>query len=70
MTGKSLELENVISPDLLATRLTERYIEWDTLRNVWKNDKEEVRRYVYATDTSTTTNSSLPWKNTTTIPKL
>jgi hypothetical protein len=31
MTGnKVLELENVISPDLLATRLTEKYIEWDT----------------------------------------
>lgn len=70
MTGKVLELENILSPDLLATRLTEKYIEWDTMRNVWKNDKEEIRRYVYATDTSQTTNSSNPWKNRTTIPKL
>jgi hypothetical protein len=70
MTGRVLELENVISPDLLATRLTERYIEWDTLRNNWKVDKEEIRRYVYATDTSSTTNSNNPWKNRTTIPKL
>ena len=70
MTGKVLELENILSADLLATRLTERYIEWDTLRNAWKLDKEEVRRYVYATDTTTTTNSSNPWKNRTTIPKL
>jgi len=31
---------------------------------------EEVRRYVYATDTSQTTNANLPWKNKTTIPKL
>lgn len=70
MTGQVLHLENIISPDLLATRLTERYMEWDVLRQVKKNDWEEIRRYVYATDTTQTTNSSLPWKNTTTIPKL
>ena len=70
MTGQVLELDNVISPDLLATRLTERYIEWDTLRQPKKNDWEEVRRYVYATDTTQTTNSKLPWKNKTTVPKL
>jgi hypothetical protein len=70
VTGKVLELENVISSDLLATRLTEKYIQWDMLRNSWKVDKEEIRRYVYATDTSTTTNVTNPWKNRTTIPKL
>ena len=70
MTGKVLELENILSPDLLATRLTEKYIQWDTLRQNWKVYKEEIRRYVYATDTSTTTNSNNPWKNRTTIPKL
>src|SRR5713101_5403675 len=70
MTGKVLELSNIISPDQLATRLTERWIQWDTLRQVKKTDWEEVRRYVYATDTSVTTNNQLPWKNKTTVPKL
>src|SRR6266446_5762148 len=70
MTGKVMELENVITPDLLATRLTEKYIQWETLRQVKKNEWEEVRRYVYATDTTQTSNSTLPWKNKTTIPKL
>jgi hypothetical protein len=70
MTGKVLPLENVISPDLLATRITEKYIQWDTLRGVKKVDWEEVRRYVYATDTTQTSNVVLPWKNKTTIPKL
>ncbi len=65
-----MELENVITPDALATRITERYISWDTLRQVKKNDWEEIRRYVYATDTTQTTNAQLPWKNKTTIPKL
>lgn len=32
----------------------------------WK----EQRNYVFATDTSTTSNKSLPWKNSTTLPKL
>ncbi len=31
---------------------------------------EEIRNYVYATDTTSTTNSKLPWKNKTTLPKL
>jgi hypothetical protein len=70
MTGRVMQLENVISPDLLATRITERFIEWDLLRQIKKNSWEEVRRYVYATDTTQTTNASLPWKNKTTIPKL
>lgn len=70
MTGTSLELLNVISPDLLATRLTERWTEWETLRRNKKTDWEEIRRYVYATDTTYTTNAQLPWKNKTTIPKL
>lgn len=70
MTGKVMQLENVISPDLLATRITERFVEWDLLRQIKKDSWEEVRRYVYATDTSQTTNANLPWKNKTTIPKL
>lgn len=32
----------------------------------WK----ELRNYLFATDTTTTTNSALPWKNSTTRPKL
>jgi Bacteriophage head to tail connecting protein len=70
LTGKVLELQNIISPDLLAVRLTERWVQWDTLRNNKKADWEEIRRYVYATDTSQTTNNQLPWKNKTTVPKL
>ena len=32
----------------------------------WK----ELRNYIFATDTTTTSNKSLPWKNSTTLPKL
>jgi hypothetical protein len=70
MTGKVLELKDVIEPDRLAVRITEKWTEWNALRQVKRNDWEEVRRYVYATDTTQTANSMLPWKNKTTIPKL
>ena len=70
MTSKVLELQDILLPDILATRITEKWTEWDMLRNLKKQDWEEIRRYVYATDTTKTSNSTLPWKNKTTIPKL
>ena len=70
MTGEVMDLLNVITPDALATRITEKFVQWETLRNVKKVDWEEIRRYVYATDTTQTTNNQLPWKNKTTVPKL
>lgn len=68
--GEVLELQNVLEPDMLATRITEKWLQWETLRQNKKTDWEEIRRYVYATDTTQTTNAQLPWKNKTTIPKL
>lgn len=70
MTGKVLELHDIILPDRLATRITEMYITWDNMRRLKKQDWEEIRKYVYATDTTATSNASLPWKNKTTVPKL
>ena len=46
---------------------------WDTFNQQRRgkiDEWKELRNYVFATDTSTTTNSLLPWKNSTTIPKL
>lgn len=71
MTGRVLELEaDVIQADARATRFIERYMEWNGLRVIKMNEWEEIRRYVYATNTRQTTNSKLPWKNSTTVPKL
>jgi hypothetical protein len=68
--NKVLELYDVIQPDSLATQITDKWITWNNMRQRAKSDWEEVRRYVYATDTTQTSNSSLPWKNKTTVPKL
>lgn len=50
------------------------------IANTWQNHRaqmfekinqwKELRNYVFATDTTTTTNKTLPWKNSTTLPKL
>src|SRR6478736_9412852 len=70
MTGRVTEVLDVVSPDKIATKISEDWITWNNQRAHKMQDWEEIRRYVYATDTSQTSNSSLPWKNKTTVPKL
>src|SRR5687768_9699242 len=54
----------------MATKIVEQWQSWIDMRRVAESEWEEIRRYVFATDTSQTSNASLPWKNKTTIPKL
>lgn len=54
----------------LVDQLIWSYERWKMQRLVKEQEWDEVRNYVFATDTSTTSNSTLPWKNKTTIPKL
>ena len=70
MSQKVLQLNDIITPDRLGTEIARYWHEWDTFRNKKKEDWKEIRKYVFATDTQTTSNQVLPWKNTTTIPKL
>lgn len=70
MAGQTLDLENIVSPDLLASEIGNKWREWDTLRVKWIEEKKELRNYLYATSTQTTANAILPWSNTTTMPKL
>lgn len=67
---KVLNLEGVISPDTLATYIANKYMEWERLRDAQVERWKEVQQYVFATDTTFTRNSQLPWSNKTTIPKL
>lgn len=70
MSGKVLYIEDVITPDNLGCRIADYWIKWDMLRQVKKSEWDETQRYIYATDTTKTTNSKLPWSNKTTVPKL
>lgn len=70
MTSSVMHIEELVEPDRLAVYISEKWNTFNTMRQLKINDWNEIRRYVYATDTSQTTNSSLPWKNKTTVPKL
>jgi len=70
MSGKVLEIQNIIGGEQLAWDIANMWSSWNSQRQRWLKEKRELRDYIFATDTSTTTNRSLPWKNSTTIPKL
>lgn len=63
-------LGDLVTPDILASRISTKYDEWKSSRQKKEKDWAEVRSYVFATDTTTTSNAKLPWKNKTTRPKL
>ena len=70
MAGTVLDVESIISPDLLAAEIANKWTEWNSYRSKWLEEKKELRNYLYATSTKTTSNALLPWSNTTTTPKL
>jgi hypothetical protein len=70
MVGTVLDIRNVISSDNLAVEIANKWREWVELRRPWVEQTKELRNYLYATSTKTTTNALAPWSNTTTTPKL
>lgn len=70
MAGSVLDIEHTLDPDNLAVEISNRYNEWNNMRRTKVEEWKELRRYLYATDTRTTSNAVLPWSNNTTTPKL
>jgi hypothetical protein len=70
MAGTTLDIFQYSQPDSIAQEISSSYRTWNNLRSTKMAEWEEIRRYIFATDTSETSNSALPWKNKTTIPKL
>lgn len=66
----TLDIEHLINPSDAALEIALRWTKWDKLRQPWVEEKKELRNYVFATDTRTTSNRTLPWFNSTTTPKL
>lgn len=56
--------------DQFAVSLSNMYNEWSTYKAPALALDAELQKFIFATDTKQTTVSSLPWKNTTTRPKL
>lgn len=70
MSNKVVEIQNLISREDLPTHIASLWESWNSQRQGWLAEKKELRNYLFATDTSTTSNRTLPWKNSTTVPKL
>lgn len=68
--SRTLDIDSVLTKDHLACRIADFYIQWETFRRPKIQQWRELRDYIFATDTTTTTNKKLPWKNKTTLPKL
>ena len=67
---KVLYVDDLLVPDSLAHSISDKYQRWDMKRSEKLGEWEEIQRYIFATDTTKTGNSKLPWSNKTTIPKL
>ncbi len=70
MTGTVYSPEPFVAPEDKAQMVAHLWDSWNSQRQSWQAEKRELRNYIFATDTSKTTNGSLPWKNSTTLPKL
>lgn len=70
MVGKTIDIEVILNPDSLATEIANKWRLWNQLRKPKMEEWKELRNYLFATDTRTTSNATLPWKNSTTVPKL
>jgi hypothetical protein len=70
MSTKPLEIRNDFQGDQIAEYIANTWHTYNSQRDEKINQWSELQRYVFATDTTTTTNSTLPWKNSTTLPKL
>ena len=70
MAQKPLEISSAFGRDNEAKYIAHTWHTYNTQRqpkiDLWK----ETRNYIFATDTTSTTNKTLPWKNSTTLPKL
>jgi hypothetical protein len=66
----TLDIEELIKPDTEAFGISNNWREWSVYRDNKIEEWKELRNYLFATDTRTTSNKRLPWANSTTTPKL
>lgn len=70
MSDKVAEIKALVGQDYGAAWVSSLWDKYNNQRQGRIAEWTELRNYIFATDTSTTENSALPWKNSTTIPKL
>lgn len=62
--------KRILEKESLASFIVEQWDEKKGQRATWEAEKRELRNYIFATDTSKTSGNVLPWRNSTTIPKI
>ena len=70
MTKKVAELRTILAQDDASKWVSYLWDKFNQQRRPKIEEWLELRNYVFATDTSSTTVGALPWKNSTTIPKI
>jgi hypothetical protein len=65
-----LDVLKEVDADSDALAIGDTWRKWVNFRDVKIEEWKELRNYLFATDTRTTSNSKLPWANSTTTPKL
>lgn len=70
-TSKAVqEINGILRSEDMAHFVVNKYTTWRNMRQPWNEDMKELRNYIFQTDTSQTSNKILPWKNSTSIPKI
>lgn len=70
MSKKVAEITSFTGADAPSQWIANMWVTYNNQRRGKIEEWKELRNYVFATDTRTTSNSTLPWKNSTTLPKL
>lgn len=70
MAGDVAQLKERLSPETLAGSIYRMWDDFFNQRSPWVEEQKELRNYLFATDTTKTSNKTLPWRNSTTLPKL
>lgn len=60
----------LLTPQQLAIEISQLFTQYKNARQPWEEEMLEIRSFLYATDTRSTQAGALPFKNSTTIPKL
>ena len=70
MSTKVAELTTLLEQDDASKWISYLWSKFNDQRREKIDEWLELRDYIFATDTTTTSNGRLPWKNSTTLPKL
>tara|TARA_R110000787_G_scaffold171986_1_gene284657 strand:- start:1075 stop:2838 length:1764 start_codon:yes stop_codon:yes gene_type:complete len=70
MAGEVASINDLLHPEGEARQISQLYRKWQIQKQSKEEEWKELRNYIFATDTTTTSNNASNWKNRTTIPKL